>query len=148
MPNPLDCSPAEQFYLDNNQSMLLLATLSIGARDARGLPLIDVQNDPWNKIPKKTIKLSMDALCAEIRCCWNTLQREGKEPASKHWDKNKMIKWLEEHPINLADDLAFLKHEQECRHQRIAKRKNSNLPHMIEQQRSIKAGVDDILIFA
>jgi hypothetical protein len=37
------------------------------------------------------------------------LQQEGKAPATKHWDENKMIKWLEEHPINLDDDLAFLK---------------------------------------
>jgi hypothetical protein len=52
LPNPLDCSPAEQFYLDNNWSMLLLATLSIGAIDENGLPLLDVQNDPWKKYQK------------------------------------------------------------------------------------------------
>jgi hypothetical protein len=87
LPNPLDYSPAKQFYLDNNWSMFLLATLSINVRDASGLPLIDVQNDPWNKIPKKSIKPLLDALCTEIQRCWNTLQQEGKVPALKHWDK-------------------------------------------------------------
>jgi hypothetical protein len=67
LPNLLDCSPAKQFYLDNNRSMLSLATLSICARDESGLPLLGVQNDPWKKIPKKTIKPSLEALRAEIR---------------------------------------------------------------------------------
>jgi hypothetical protein len=37
----------------------------------------------------------------------------GKEPATKHWDKNKMMKWLEEHSTATGNDVAFLKCEVE-----------------------------------
>ncbi len=47
----LGCSPAEKFYLENNQSMLSLILL-IGARDESGLPLLDVENDPWKTYQK------------------------------------------------------------------------------------------------
>ena len=88
--------------------------LSIGARDESGLPLLDVENDPWKTYPKKSIKPSLDALRAEIGRRWNTsLQQDGKAPASRHWNKNKMMKWLKEHPIESDDDLAFLKREIE-----------------------------------
>jgi hypothetical protein len=107
-------SPAKKFYLENNRSMLSLITLLISTRNESGLQLLDVENDPWKTYPKKSIKPSLDALRAEIGHRWNTsLQQDGKAPASKHWDKDKMMKWLKEHPIELDDDLAFLKREFE-----------------------------------
>jgi hypothetical protein len=45
LPIPLNCSPAKQFYLDNNWSILSLAVLSIGAIDESGLPLLDVHQN-------------------------------------------------------------------------------------------------------
>jgi hypothetical protein len=62
-----------------------------------------------------------------------------------------MMKWLEDHPITLDDDVAFLKHEVENRKRaamkatKDSKKKISNLLKLMEQQRSIKKEVDDIL---
>ena len=90
--------------------MLSLATMSIGARDEDGLPLIDCDLVPWNKIPKKQIKPGSDLLRAEIKRRWQAeLPPKDKEPSSKNWDKTKLMKWLEEHPIIAAEDAAFLK---------------------------------------
>jgi hypothetical protein len=105
-------SPAEQHYVEKCRTMLSLATMCIGALDDDGLALIDPNAMPWNKLPKKQIKPASDLLRVEINRRWeNTLPEGGKEPATKNWDKNKLIKWLEEHPIAAADDVAFLKCE-------------------------------------
>jgi hypothetical protein len=45
--------------------MLMLAMLVIGALHDNGLPLVDVATEPWNKLAKKSIKLSLDALHVE-----------------------------------------------------------------------------------
>ena len=110
-------SPTEQQFVDNNRTMLLLATMCIGALDNNGLPLIDPDTAPWNQFPKKHVKPASDILRAEIRCQWSAnSNQEGKEPASKNWGKDKLTKWLQDHPIAAADNVAFLKHK-------VAKRK-------------------------
>ena len=43
-------SPAEQHYADNSRTMLSLATMSIGAVGEDGLPLLDPDGAPWNKV--------------------------------------------------------------------------------------------------
>ncbi len=63
-------SPAEQHYKDNNSTMILLATMSIGARDDDGHLLIDPNKAPWDKLPKKQIKPTLDLLCEEIKRRW------------------------------------------------------------------------------
>ena len=110
-------SQAEQYYVDNSRTMLLLALMSIGALDVNGPPLIDPDAAPWTKFPKKQIKPGSDLLHAKIKRRWQTAaltlttnirnKRENKEPASKNWDKNKLMKWLQEHPIATADDVTF-----------------------------------------
>ena len=107
---PPSLSPSEQHYVDNSRTMLSLATMSIGARDEDGLPLIDCDLVPWNKMPRKQIKPGSDLLRAEIKRRWQAeLPPKDKEPSSKNWDKTKLMKWLEEHPIIAAEDAAFLK---------------------------------------
>ena len=101
--------------------MLSLASMSIGVVDNDGQPLIDPDTAPWNKFPKQQIKPSLNLLCAEIKRQWQTepwpSTDVSKEPASKNWDKNKLMKWLHEHPITAADGTAFLKHEVATRKQ-------------------------------
>ena len=101
--------------------MLSLATMSIGALDNDGQSLIDPDAAPWNKFPKKQIKPGADVLRAKIKRRWQNAEpvittdicnkRESKEPASKNWDKNKLMTWLQDHPIVAARDVAFLKNE-------------------------------------
>ena len=64
---PLICSPAKRYYMDNNCSMLSLATIAIGALDNNNQPFIVVNAASWNNIPKKSIKPSLDALRMEIK---------------------------------------------------------------------------------
>ncbi len=88
--------------------------MSIGARDDDGHPLNDPDAAPWDKLPKKQIKPTLDVLQQEIKRRWSTATVQpikDKEPASKNWDKNKLMKWLEDHPIAAADDVSFLKKE-------------------------------------
>lgn len=104
-------SPAEQHYADNSRTMLSLATMSIGAVGEDGSPLLDPDGSPWNKVAKKQIKPGSDLLRAEIKRRWQCSKQESKEPATKNWEKSKLMKWLQEHPIAAADDITFLKHE-------------------------------------
>ena len=60
-------SPAEQHYQDNNRTMILLATMCIGVRDDDGLLLIDPDIAPWDKLPKKQKKPTLDLLREEIK---------------------------------------------------------------------------------
>ena len=50
--------------------MLSLATMSIGAIDDDGQPLLDTDAAPWSKFPKKQIKPGADVLRAEIKRRW------------------------------------------------------------------------------
>jgi hypothetical protein len=114
MMTPPLCSPTECHYVDNNRMLLSFTTMCIGALDNDGLVLIDPDATPWNKLPKKHIKVASDVLCVEIKQRWETLSMEDKVPASKNWDKDELMKWLEGHPITTADDVAFLQHEVNC----------------------------------
>ena len=94
--------------------MILLATMSIGVHDDGGHLLIDPNKAPWDKLPKKQIKPTLDLLREEIKCRWMTATEQpmkDKEPAPNNWDKNKLMKWLEDHPIAAANDVSFLKKE-------------------------------------
>jgi hypothetical protein len=69
-------SPAEQHYADNSRTMLSLATMSIGAVGEDGLPLLDPDGAPWNKVAKKQIKPGSDLLrlvVVIITMMWSTL---------------------------------------------------------------------------
>ncbi len=120
--------------------MLSLATLIFGALDDNGFPLIDPDANTWCKFPQKQIKPGMDP-----SVWWETMpmstsdageqggkqpvrEQGGEQPAANYWDKTKLMKWLQEHPITATGNVAFLQHE-------VASRKKTAVDAMRENKK-------------
>jgi hypothetical protein len=71
-----------------------LFLLSIGLKDDAGDDLVDVDVDPWNSLPAKTVTPQREELAKEKNCRYyseNLLVRAGmkEEPKPKQWNKIK-----------------------------------------------------------
>lgn len=109
-----DASATEKYFLESDRTILSLVLLSIGLCEADGSTLLDPKTLPWKNMNSTLIKPKADDLKAECTRRWHAFirrDRMAKEPSNKYWDKKKLLKYLCEHPICAADEVAFLKAE-------------------------------------
>ena len=106
---PIGASPAEQFYVAHNRSVLSVAVLCLGLRDTDGNLMLDPAKKPWKSMKKKTVNPSKEDMRGEIRRRWEIFDLGDKPPATKYWDKKELEKWLGEHPISGVEDVSFLR---------------------------------------
>jgi hypothetical protein len=84
---PIGASPAEQFYVAHNRSVLSLAVLCIGLRNSDGNLMLDPAKKPWKSMKKETINPSTKDMQGEIRRRWEIFDLGDKPLATKYWDK-------------------------------------------------------------
>jgi hypothetical protein len=128
---PPNVSPTENFFVESDRTLLSLVVLSIGLCDDDGSATLDPNLPPWKNMNANMIKPKVDDLKAECIRRWCAFIRheqdanKAKEPSNKYWDRKKLLKYLCDHPISAASEVAFLRAE-------ISKRKETAAAAMEE----------------
>ena len=108
---------AEYYYANGGSCLKILVAMSLGLRDEDGNPVLSLDSEPWKTIPPKQIKPSKDEYIKEVNRRWNTKTNGGSAasaklgPRPRAWNLPKIQEWLEEHPIDAAIDIEFVKTE-------------------------------------
>ena len=116
----LSISASEQFFLDSDRTVLSLVILSIGLNDDDGSMMLDPNTAPWKTMNTNTTKPKADVLKGECIRRWCAFIRKdlagavskecrAKEPSNKYWNREKVMKYLCDHPISAARDISFLR---------------------------------------
>ena len=114
LPTPqATCMTAEGVFLSKNSSFRCIVVLSVGLKKNEGADLIDLDSDPWKSIPVATTKPQKEDYAEEILRRYvaeDLANRVGLKRSHKPrvWDKSKMLKWLQEYPINDADKVEYV----------------------------------------
>ena len=103
-------------YKENNQSLKTLVTLCRGVKDEEGNPLIDLKSYPWNKLKASLIKPNVRDYRHEIErrweirtACVSSLRSPSvKAPQPKGWKTDKVLTWLDTHPIDSPEDVKYM----------------------------------------
>ena len=113
-------SASERFFLDSDRTVLSLVILSIGLNHDDGSMILDPNTAPWKTMNATTTKPKAKVLKAECIRRWRAfIQKDpavskecrAKEPSNKYWSREKVMKYLCDHPISAARDVAFLRAE-------------------------------------
>lgn len=125
---------AEEYYRANDCTVVSLAVLCVGMKKEDGSPLLDVAAKPWNEyVAKKgvrSIQPTTPMLKAEIHRRWSTFYsakaaadaaliggKAEKPPKYKNWGQDKLVEWLNTHPIAIESEIIFLRTAIEVREQ-------------------------------
>ena len=102
---------AEHIFEEKNKSMKSLIVLCCGLKNSDGTSLIDIDEDPWKRLPVATTKPNAADLKAEVTHCYNVLNLSEvgvKDPQPKQLTLNRLLDWLKLHPLHDASDVQFL----------------------------------------
>jgi hypothetical protein len=105
----------KSFFTGNGSSVCTLLILCHSLFRDDGTPALDVCEEPWSKMKKKTITPNAQEFKKEISRRWNILCAASPEetaakvaPCPAQWTLKKVLQWLEEHPINDSCDREYL----------------------------------------
>ena len=104
------CVSAENNYCNNNNNTLRICiTMSIGLTDDVGRPLFDPKQAPWSSqhVKVKEWKPKSADLCSEVVCHWSTynwVNHISVKPRPKKWGVDQSTAWLNDHPIDWKKD--------------------------------------------
>lgn len=95
--------------LGNNVRGLVI--LCRGLKKENGELLIDIaKEEPWSSQAREKIKPTNVHLKSEIIRRYNLDPLSvGKKPLCSSWTRDKVFKWLDDHPITPTEDVAFLR---------------------------------------
>jgi hypothetical protein len=112
-------TPTEASYIHHHQSLKYLVVLCEGLKDADDNALLDLQKEPFNKFKPMDIKPSLSMLKEEILRRYRLQEPTDKitVPRPRHWNKDQVLKWLHDNPIDGEADVLFLQREVEKHHQ-------------------------------
>ncbi len=105
----------KSFFTENGCSMRALLILCHGLLAGDGSPALDVCEEPWSKMKKKTISPNAQEFKNEIIRPWNIWCAASPEdtadkvaPRPAQWPLKKVLQWLEDHPIDNNSDREYL----------------------------------------
>ena len=94
-------SNAQRAYLENKNSKKQLFLMCFGLTEEGGIPVLDLDAEPWNAIKKRDIKPSRVEFGEEIirrsRLMCNADRVVHHKPAN--WSLAKCVQWLQVHPV-------------------------------------------------
>ena len=88
--------------------------MACGLKNDSGTSLLDTSESPWSSLKASNIKPPAAAYKEEIVRRFHLFVKTSeaaREPKPKAWKKEKAEEWLNNHPINDPNDVAFLKAE-------------------------------------
>jgi len=101
---------AELFYTRQQCSLRSLAIMCQGLLDDAGGPLVNTSVQPWNQVKPNKLKLTAKELRDEVTrrhsASGNVL---GIPPRPNAWTVARAQEWLNDNPITIAGEVAFLK---------------------------------------
>ena len=109
---------AEDIFEEKSKSMKSLIVLCCGLKNSDGTSLIDIDEDPWKRLPVATTEPNASDLKAEVTCRYNVLNLSEvgvKDPRPKQWTLNRLLDWLKLNPLRDASDVQFLQETVENR---------------------------------
>jgi hypothetical protein len=105
---------AEQYYNTEGCCLKILVAMCRGLNDDHGVPVLDLEAEPWKSLPSRQITPNKDVVVKEVIRRWanqaaKTQRKEiGVGPRPKQWNLPKIHEWLDLHPIVDPSDVAFL----------------------------------------
>ena len=97
---------AETFYKNSGCCLKVLYAMCHGIL-VDDKPLIDMVQSPWVNIPTSQIRPNREMYAKEIeRRCSNN---QTKGPRPRQWNLAKIQEWLDQHPVDDAREITFLK---------------------------------------
>ena len=108
-------SNSEHYYLLNNQSNKILVALCRGLITDDGEQVLDAMKAPWKYMtPASALRPRNGDYVNEVDRRWNVYFKDSAlghgmvAPRSKGWNTDRLLKWLDDHPIIELDDVGFL----------------------------------------
>lgn len=96
-------------YLEGNNSIKCLVVLCQGLKKPSGEPLINItEEQPWKSVPRNEIKPTAGMLKLEIFRRYDTFHLSEPKPRPSGWTIEKIIQWLDDHPISKKEDIKYL----------------------------------------
>lgn len=107
-------TPTEVYLREQNFSLRTLVVVCRGLRDCNGKPLLDISENPWTKLASSLVKPNTAEYGKEIERRWiqkfgNSDSNTAKAPRPKAWKLDKLLEWLDSHPICAEDDIEYLR---------------------------------------
>lgn len=99
---------SEEFYTAHNQSLKSLFLLCCGLKDDEDKPLFDINSAPWNGLPVSSFKPKAIDYKTEIARRATKVFDLKPVPRPNAWPNQKILKWLDDHPIVGDEDVAFI----------------------------------------
>lgn len=103
----------EIYLREQNHSLRTLVALCRGLQDSNGNHLFDLREDPWTTLPSSLVKPNTAEYSKEIERRWQEEMETSKASASKAprpkaWKLDKLLEWLDKHPITAKADIEYL----------------------------------------
>ncbi|KAL3771645.1 hypothetical protein ACHAW5_007347 [Stephanodiscus triporus] len=115
---PTRC-PTEDHFEESGRSLKVLVALCRGLKDDDGTFVLEPDSDPhWGRIRVAARRPTAHEWHAEISRRWETFVRARERPdpddprlgpRPKAWKLAKVLRWLDDNPIDAAEDVAFLR---------------------------------------
>lgn len=101
---------AELFYTRQQCSLRSLAIMCQGLLDDAGGPLVNTSVQPWNQVKPNKLKLTAKELRDEVTRRHSASENVlGIPPRPNAWTVARAQEWLNDNPITIAGEVAFLK---------------------------------------
>jgi hypothetical protein len=107
--------PAKVRYRSKNQSLKILVTLCRGLKDDNGHGLLDFKSYPWVKLKATHVKPTNVGYVEEIHRRFDVMKSLledplllGVAPQPKGWNTEKLVGWLDTHPVDGVEDVDYL----------------------------------------
>jgi hypothetical protein len=113
----ISMSNAQRAYLESNNSKKQLFLMCFGLTDEGGIPVFDLDTEPWNAIKKRDIKPARVEYASEIIRRSNSMSTAANQAPHQlnnkpaNWSLAKCVQWLQVHPVVDQEEISFLKNE-------------------------------------
>ena len=113
----ISMSNAQRAYLESNNSKKQLFLMCFGLTEEGGIPVLDLDAEPWNAIKKRDIKPARVEYASEIIRRSNSMSTAANQAPHQlnnkpaNWSLAKCVQWLQVHPVVDQEEISFLKNE-------------------------------------
>ena len=100
--------PTEASLIRHNNTVAGLVVLCQGLQTASGEGLINIDEEPWNALPREHTKPKARLFREEVLRRHEVFCHPPPKPRTKNWTVEKCQQWLDKNPISNHDEVEYL----------------------------------------